>query len=96
MTKALVFITSVLWIPVALFLVSIVLFVALCLLGFLFFIVGTILLLLLRTCMRVQTGFYKTRRELLKEIDNELTNVPWWRLIRFKGKIYWKKIKYLI
>lgn len=87
------FLTSIFWIPIVLFLVIAMLAICICLFGTLFIVFGTILLLLFRTFIRIQSGFYKTRRELLEGVDSELKGIPWWRLLRFKWKRHKKKIK---
>jgi hypothetical protein len=93
MLKALLLIfTSVFWVPIVVLFIVIGLLCCICIGTIVFIIFWTLLAFLLKPLIRIHMGFSDARKELLREMGNELNSLSWWRFTRLVSKRYWKKL----
>jgi hypothetical protein len=85
--------SSLFWIPVLLFLIVCLLTIVVGITFILLFGSLVVLLWLLKTIYSIQNRVVLARRELIREIGQELNTIPWWRLGRLTWKRYWHKLK---
>jgi hypothetical protein len=85
-------ISSILWVPIAVFIIVIFLLCCIAFITIVFIIFWTFLAFLLKPFIHLHMGFANARTELFKEMGNELNSLSWWRLLRLLGKRYWKRI----
>lgn len=84
--------TSVLWVPIVVFLIVVSLLFCICISTIVFIIFWTFLAFLLKPFLRIHMGVSETRKELFKEMGNELNSLSWWRFVRLVSKRYWKRL----
>jgi hypothetical protein len=84
--------TSIFWVPVVVFFIVLGLLCCIATSTIVFVIFWTFLAYLLKPFIRLHMGVSDIRKELFKELGNELNSLSWWRFARLVGKRYWKKL----